>query len=154
MVIHRKDAKGEAGSSRMFSEHSRRRTGATGFVAPWAATKQTLCALCAFAVRDSILGILWQALFQGSLSGEIGQAYRHAPRAPAAGFGLEHAGAGSAAGLALAVFIEIPGGEIVPVASDDLGAAVVAIGRIARFVVHVAGIGIAHAEAGDSTYCH
>src|SRR3990170_8834718 len=90
MVIHRKEAKGEAGSSRMFSEHSRRRTGATGFVAPWAATKQNLCALCAFAVRDSILGILWQALFQGSLSGEIGQAHRQPPRAPAAGVGLEN----------------------------------------------------------------
>src|SRR3989344_1506675 len=61
MIIHRKDAKGEAGSSRMFSEHSRRRTGATGFFSPPAATKktpfalfavpaatkQTLCALCA-----------------------------------------------------------------------------------------------------------
>jgi len=40
MVIHRKDAKGEAEFSRMFSEHSRRRTGATGLVAPRAATKQ------------------------------------------------------------------------------------------------------------------
>jgi hypothetical protein len=30
-------AEGEAGFSRMFSEHSRRRTGATDFVAPWAA---------------------------------------------------------------------------------------------------------------------
>jgi hypothetical protein len=37
MVIHRKDAKGEAEFPRMFSEHSRRRTGATDFVAPRAA---------------------------------------------------------------------------------------------------------------------
>ena len=35
----RQDARGEAEFSRMLSEHSRRRTGATGFVAPWAENK-------------------------------------------------------------------------------------------------------------------
>ncbi|OGI51278.1 MAG: hypothetical protein A2W42_03280 [Candidatus Muproteobacteria bacterium RIFCSPHIGHO2_01_60_12] len=46
MIICRKDAKGEAGFSRMFGEHSRRRTGATGFVAHWAAIKKSLRSLC------------------------------------------------------------------------------------------------------------
>jgi hypothetical protein len=40
MIICRKDAKGEAGFSRMPGGHSRRRTGATGFVAPRVAIKQ------------------------------------------------------------------------------------------------------------------
>jgi hypothetical protein len=39
-IVCRKDAKGGAEFSRMFSEHSYRRTGATGFVTPWAATKK------------------------------------------------------------------------------------------------------------------
>ena len=70
MIIHREDAKGEAEPLRMFSEHPRRRTGATDFVAPWAATGKTFALFvlyrdvrmsraqgCAgattFAVRDS-----------------------------------------------------------------------------------------------------
>src|SRR4030065_2351769 len=48
MIIYRKDAKGEAEFSRMFSEHSRRRTGATDFVAPRAAMSRN-----AFAFFDA-----------------------------------------------------------------------------------------------------
>src|SRR3970282_2542377 len=77
--------------------------------------------------------------------GEIGQAYRQAPRPPVAGLGLEHAGTGSAAGLAFALGVEVPRGHVIPVAPDKPGAAMMAISRIACFIVHVTGVGVAHA---------
>src|SRR3990167_6275094 len=51
------------------------------------------------------------------------QTHRQPARAPVAGFGLEHAGADGAAGLAFALRLEIPRGHVIPVSPDGCGAA-------------------------------
>jgi len=54
--------------------------------------------------------------------------------------GVEHAGARRTTVDAAAVRGKIPRGEIVPVATDERGAAGVAIRALARAVVDIAGI--------------
>src|SRR3954467_7978140 len=76
---------------------------------------------------------------------EIPQPHRQPPRTPGARAGLEVAGAGSAAGGAVAFRREVPLLEDVPVAADEALAADVAPSAAAVLVVDVSRVGVANA---------
>src|SRR5437667_12494468 len=72
------------------------------------------------------------------------------PPAPIAGPVLEHAGACSAAMAATAGAIEIPRGQIVPIAADQQLVAAMTIGALARGIVNIAREHVAQTDlAGD-----
>ncbi len=67
-------------------------------------------------------------------------AHRHAPLPPRAGTRLEDAGDCGIAIVATEVPVEPPGGDFVPVASDQALAAPRTIGALARLIMDVAGV--------------
>lgn len=72
---------------------------------------------------------------------------RHPPRPPRAAALFENAGASRAAASATAFVVKRPGGDYIPVATDDAGAAGMAVSTLPRLVVSIARINVAQAGA-------